>query len=502
MISQVSLIAELWAVAPMIILTVGALLMLVIDVFAKGSWPRAGLAYVTVIAAMLSSLYPYDALPGGTAFYNAVYVDSLAQFICMLISGGSLLTLMIGARGLEGEGIESRAEFLSLFLMCGVGTMIFATAADLVTLFIGLEAMSLALYCMCGAAIRLKRSAEAALKYFLLGSFSSAFLLYGIALLYGLTGSTQLETIASRMSEIDGPIAYLAIGLLFIGFIFKIGAVPLHFWAPDVYQGSPTTVTAYMACVIKASAVVAALRTVWVAFGETTLIRGGIAVPVLSGAISIVAVVTMFVGNLSALRQRSMKRMLAYSSIAHAGYMLIAFLALGENFGGGAAVLYYLVAYMVMTMGAFGVVRLVAGQHAGDEMSDDIARFRSLGRRSPMVAALMSLFMLSLAGLPPGLGGLLGKFFIFNAAIQADYVGVVIFAVINSAISAYYYLRVIVAMYFDEDPHAESSHGSEPALELAPAMAAALFFCALCSIALGAAPSAVHQVAELVLVGL
>jgi len=374
--------------------------------------------------------------------------------------------------------------------------MIFASSAELITMFLGLETMSMALYCLCGAALGRRRSAESALKYFLLGSFSSAFLLYGIALLYGLTGTTSIPAIAGSLAGADQSILFFSLGLMLVGLIFKLGAVPFHFWAPDVYEGAPTPVTAYMACVIKASAVVAALRVLWVGFGGQIVFW--------SGAVWLIAVLTMVIGNLAALRQRGLKRMLAYSSVAHAGYLLVAFLAHGVELGGGAAILYYLIAYTFMTMGAFAIVLSVTGQASGDQpgeklggdvlQSDDISRFNGLGYRRPVVAIVMSLFMLSLAGIPPGMAGLLGKVYIFTAAVKAQYVGLAIIGVLASAISCYYYLRVIVAMYFLEGESVTAPARVDASAT--PAFVGAVGVCAIGVVYLGLNPEPFYEFAR------
>jgi NADH-quinone oxidoreductase subunit N len=270
---------------------------------------------------------------------------------------------------------------------------------------------------------------------------------------------------------------------MLVGFVFKIGAVPFHFWAPDVYQGAPTPVTAYMACVIKAAAVGAMLRVLWTSFPSDELFV------VWSAAVWFIALITMVFGNLVALRQRSMKRMLAYSSIGHAGYIMVGFLA-PSSFGGGAAILFYIVSYTIMTLGAFGVVLAVSSNKSDDLAVDDLTRFNRLGYRSPVLAAVMSLFLLSLAGLPPGMAGFLGKFYIFNAAIKADFIGLSIIGVLCSAVSCYYYLRVIVAMYFVPETEAV---GDESAPRMSVSLQGALAICGVMIILLGVFPSWLHE---------
>jgi NADH-quinone oxidoreductase subunit N len=487
-----TLMADIVASAPLLVLSFGALALLLLEVFLKGSWPREGVTIAFFIVALVSlERVAGSYVDGKTIFSGLMYADTLALFMNALLIAGSVLAIMVGSRRLAGEGIESLGEYLVLVVLATVGAMIFASSAELITMFLGLETMSMALYCLCGAALGRRRSAESALKYFLLGSFSSAFLLYGIALLYGLTGTTSIPAIAGSLAGADQSILFFSLGLMLVGMIFKLGAVPFHFWAPDVYEGAPTPVTAYMACVIKASAVVAALRVLWVGFGGQIVFW--------SGAIWLIAVLTMVIGNLAALRQRGLKRMLAYSSVAHAGYLLVAFLAHGPELGGGAAILYYLITYTLMTMGAFAIVLIVAGQ-GGDVKSaevpnaDDISRFNGLGYRRPVVAIVMSLFMLSLAGIPPGMAGLLGKVYIFTAAVKAQYVGLAIIGVLASAISCYYYLRVIVAMYFLGSEGEAAT--PRPEVPVTPAFIGAVGLCAFGVIYLGINPEPFYELAR------
>ena len=295
-----------------------------------------------------------------------------------------------------------------------------------------------------------------------------------------MTGSMHFPVVADALHGLNSSgmpvIAYVGMALIMFGLLFKIGIAPFHFWAPDVYEGAPTSVTAYMACVVKIAAVGGSLRVFWQVFGEL--------IAVWSGAIWFAALLTMLLGNLIALRQRSLKRMLAYSSVAHAGYIMMAFLAPDDFLGGGAAILYYLVVYTAMTMGAFGIVLALSGE--GDT-SDDITRLNGFSLKNPVLSALMALFMLSLAGIPPGMAGMLGKFYIFNATIKAGYVGLVVVGVISAAISCYYYLRVIVAMYFIE-PDSDATVISTPA-----SMMVALLFCAVGVILLGLFPSFIYE---------
>lgn len=432
---------------PFWILSLGGILLLLFEVFVRDRWSRgvcAGIFLLGAIASCVALSGVYEA--GQTAFHGLVSADIFTLFTTVLFSLGTLLVIFIGYGRNVHEGIDSKSEFYSLLLISTAGAILFCNSAELITLFLGLEIMSMALYCLCGSSLHRRESSESSLKYFLLGSFSSAFLLYGIALIYGLAGTTVINEVAIRIAGLQSPILPVAVGLMLVGFAFKIGVVPFHFWAPDVYQGAPTSVTAYMACIIKASSIAAAMRVIWTLFPDM--------LPVWSGFVWMLSVLTIVAGNLIALRQRNVKRMLAYSSIAHAGYMMAAFLVPSTDFGGGAAILFYLVTYTAMTLGAFAV--LVALQNKPAEIPDyDIMNMNGLASYRPFLAATMALFMLTLAGLPPGMAGLLGKFYVFSAAVKGGYTGLAIIGMLGSTVSCYYYLRVVVAMYFLEPlkPH-------------------------------------------------
>lgn len=474
---------DLTLVAPVLIVSAGALFILLADVFVQPrAWPRAFASVMVLLCAVLAmNIYfpPYQG--GGTVFAGFVYADVYSWFVSLLILLGTILAILVGMSAIEAEGIESPGEYYSLLLMTTVGALVFATAAELMTLFIGLETMSMGLYCLCGSALKLRRSTESALKYFLLGSFSSAFMLYGIALLYGLTGSTNLDAISIALANADTLMSHCALALLLVGFVFKLGAVPFHFWAPDVYQGAPTPVTAYMACVVKIAAAAATLRVLWSGFGGQMLFW--------SGAIWYLAVFTMVIGNLVALRQRSVKRMLAYSSVAHAGYMLVGLLSRGPHYEGGTAILYYLVVYSLMTLGAFAVVQAVSARRSESAHPDDLMYFDGLASRNPFLAFSMAIFMLGLAGIPPGMAGLLGKFYLFSAAVKANYVGLAVIGVLCSAVSSFYYLRIIVGMYF----RPSSVEGDDMLLPQTLVFGSAVALCVLGAIFLGLFPSALYE---------
>lgn len=475
-----TLLQDLTLNTPLLAVSIGALLVMVLEVFLPPRWPRAEVAALSLlIGLVLSVRLTGSYLPGQTIFGGLLFADPFAAFVTFIILFGSLLSLIAGVNRLAVQGVESKGEYYALLLLATAGAIIFSTSAELITMFLGLETMSMALYCLCGSALMHRRSSEAALKYFLLGSFSSAFLLFGIALVYGATGTTMIADIPALLVDAHRMVLYFSMGLMLVGLAFKVGAAPFHFWAPDVYEGSPTQVTAYMATVIKAASIATALRVMWSMFGADIVFW--------STAVWYIAVFTMVLGNLVALRQRSVKRMLAYSSIAHAGYMMVGLLATGDQFGGAAAILYYLVTYTVMTIGAFGVVMVVSEQHSEGPLPDDINRFNGLGYRKPVLAAAMSLFLLSMAGLPPGMAGLLGKIYLFSAAVKANYLGLTILGVLCSAVSCYYYLYIIVKMYFVEGA------ADDQRMVVGVPLASVLAICSAAVVLLGLFPSALYE---------
>jgi NADH-quinone oxidoreductase subunit N len=368
------------------------------------------------------------------------------------IPAGSVDVVLMSMSYLEHTEIRT-GDYYSLVMFATVGMMLMASATDLLVIFLALEVMSIAAYALAGIARSQVRSNEAAMKYFLLGAFATGFLLFGIALVFGATGSMTLPVIAERVGQVAGQEKVLLIAgvaLLVVGFGFKIAAVPFHAWAPDVYEGSPTTVTAFMAVGIKAAA--------FAAFVRIFLHTLGALYTDWSGPLWVLAVLTMTVGNVVALLQTNIKRMLAYSSIAHAGYLLVGMVAGGPD--GGSAILFYLIAYAFMTLGAFAVVVAVGRAGESNELLDDYA---GIAFRNPFLGVAMTVFMLSLAGIPP-LGGFVGKFYIFSAAIQSGYVGLAVIGVLNSVVSVYYYVGVLVRMYMTEGPTEVTPPSSRPYL--------------------------------------
>jgi NADH-quinone oxidoreductase subunit N len=369
-------------------------------------------------------------------------------------------------------------EYYALLLFSTLGMMIMASSLDLITIFLGLETLSISLYILAGILRERLESNESAVKYLLLGAFASGFVLYGIALVYGATASTNLLRVAEVVAsgKVSSPtLLMIGTGLLIIGFGFKVASVPFHMWTPDVYEGAPTSVTAFMIAGTKAAAFAAFLRILMTALPALQPDWGQI--------LWVLAVLTMTVGNVVAIAQSSIKRMLAYSSIAHAGYLLVALVA--ANKLGSGSILFYLVAYSFMNLGAFAVVIALAFQ---DRERVSIQDYAGLGLKYPFLGAAMALFMFSLAGIPPT-GGFMGKFYIFSAAIHANYIGLAIIGVLNSVISVYYYLRITVVMYMGEG-------GAEPAADrLSPALGLAVLVAVVGTLQLGLFPSRFLEVA-------
>ncbi|HME68575.1 MAG TPA: NADH-quinone oxidoreductase subunit N [Myxococcota bacterium] len=378
-----------------------------------------------------------------------IRIDPFSSFAICLIGGASILACLLSIAYLMELHIN-HAEYYALILLATSGMMLMVAAVDLITVFLGLELMSIPIYVLAGFERRDLRSNESALKYLLIGSFASAILLYGMALIYGVTGQTDFAGIRAGL-DATNPLALVGLGLITIGFAFKVSAVPFHQWTPDVYEGAPTVVTAYMSVTVKTTAFLALMRFVVEALGPAASTAN------LSGLFWGLAAITMIVGNLMGVIQVNVKRMLAYSSIAHAGYLLIGFAtATPEAY---TAVLFYLVVYVFMTLGAFSV--MVALAHRGKDC-DRFEEFAGLARSRPGLAALMTLFMIALAGIPPT-GGFYAKFALFGAAVKAGNVGLTILAVLTSLVSVYYYLRLPVVMYMreagTEAPRADTSLG-------------------------------------------
>jgi NADH-quinone oxidoreductase subunit N len=376
-----------------------------------------------------------------STFNGTFALDAYAVFFDLLFLFAGIAVVLMSMTYLEGTGIPA-GDYYGLVSFAIAGMTVMAAATDLIVIFLGLEVMSISVYVLAGSWRTQPRSNEAAMKYFLLGAFATGFLLYGIALIYGATGSFRLDQIAAAIPATKAHGMLMAgVAMLIVAFGFKVAAVPFHMWTPDVYEGAPTTVTALMAVAVKAAGFAAFVRIFL--HGLAGLHADW------SMLLWVVAALTMTVGNVLALAQTSVKRMLAYSSIAHAGYILVALVAAGPT--GGTAALFYLLAYSFMTLGAFGVVAAIGEAGEPNETLDDYA---GLGFRRPMLGVTMVIFMLSLTGIPP-LAGFAGKLYVFTAAIREGYYVLAVIGVLNSAISAGYYIRVLIAMYLT--PGAEES---------------------------------------------
>jgi NADH-quinone oxidoreductase subunit N len=436
---------------PAIQVLLTALVVLLRDLFIGDEEPKGFLAFVSLIGLGLAAV-EVVALWGAreSAFTESFLLDDFALFFALVFLLVGALTILSSIQYVRQHGIHE-GEYYALILFATVGMMVMAAANDLLVFFLGLETMSVAVYVLTGMWRSSARSSEAAMKYFLMGAFATGFLLYGIALIYGATGSTNLNVIAERLVEQprDWPLYLVGGGfLLLVGFAFKIGAVPFHFWVPDVYEGAPTPVAGFMSVAVKAAAFAAWAR---ILMHKLSPLDSDWVVP-----LSIVAVATMTFGNLLAIGQSSVKRMLAYSSIAHAGYLLIA-IVVGEEWG-GMPLLFYVAAYAFMTFGAFAVLSSLADDTGPRESYSDLA---GLGFKRPLLGLTMSLFMLSLAGFPP-LGGFVGKFYVFRSAVLSGHLALAIIGVLNSLLSVIYYLRVIVAMYMEEGGAAGKSFRQSP----------------------------------------
>jgi NADH-quinone oxidoreductase subunit N len=423
----------------------GAMAVLMLEVFlsrrASSAWIGSTLMWTAVaflVAAGVSGAQGFAA--GEVAVFPTtrpmIRLDRLASFAIGLVALGSALSCLLSVVYLRVLRIE-HGEYYALVLLASSGMMLLVQSTDLIAVFLGIELMSIPLYVLAGFDRRRLRSNESALKYFLVGSFASAILLYGMALLYGHTGHTGYAGLRGGL-DLTSPLCAVGFGLLLVGFAFKIAVVPFHQWAPDVYEGAPTSITAFMSVTVKVAAFAALLR----------LLQS--LAPDVSSLLAALAAATLIVGNIMAVVQQNVKRLLAYSSVAHAGYAMLGLVAASDE--GHAALLFYLLAYLFMNLGAFAVIVTLArdGQDL-DRMTD----FAGLARTRPVLAALMTLFMISLAGIP-GTVGFMAKFTIFAAAVQAGWVGLVVLAVVTSVISVYYYLRLPVLMYMSEPAEAPS----------------------------------------------
>jgi NADH-quinone oxidoreductase subunit N len=432
---------DYFALFPMVLVALSAIAAMLAEAFRQPGerMPIAGLGVIGLVGSAIASYYLWGS---DAQSMGVIRSDNFALFINMVLCIVGVLTMLFSNEVVERERIPAGEYYaLTLFAICGM--MMIAAATDLLVVFVALEILSLAVYVLTGIRRQSAVGAEAAFKYFLLGAFSSAFFLYGIAFTFALSGgSTRIEQIGAALSaQATGtpqPFALLAVGLLVIGFAFKVSAVPFHMWTPDAYEGAPTIVTAFMSTGVKAAAFAAFVR-VFLSPLEPLQAQW---IPVLS----VMAAVTMIFGTVVGVVQTNVKRMLAYSSIAHAGYLLLGIVA--ATGAGKAAILFYLLSYAVTNLGALGIVALLGTpQHQHDELRD----FAGLWQSRPGLAALMTLFLLSLGGIPPT-AGFIGKWYIFSAAVQEGHDWLAVIGVLSSVVSVFFYLRIVVMMYMTEGP--------------------------------------------------
>ena len=467
-------IDDFYYVLPEIILTFGALVLLIVDlILPKRDGAVFGVAIVTLLATAAAVLS--FAGVNVTASAGLLAIDSFSTFFKLVFLLSAVMTVLMSGSYLRVEGVGA-GEYCFLILCATLGMMFMASGVDLITLFIGLETMAIAFYVLAGFLKPSQRSNEAAVKYFLLGAFSLGLLLYGMSLLYGATGTTSLNGIAAALAGGERSLVLiLALILIGAGMGFKIAAVPFHMWAPDVYEGAPTPVTAFLSVASKAASFAMLLRIFFV--GLPFLVSDW------QTLFWVLAAITMTVGNIAAITQTNTKRMLAYSSIAHAGYVLVGVVAGTER--GIAATLVYLWVYLFMQLGAFAIIAMLRRQ---DVVGDELKDLSGLYFRKPFAAIAMLIFMLSLGGIPPT-AGFMGKVWVFGAAIDQGFIWLAVIGVVNSAISLYYYYRVIVFMWLKEE-----TFGSD--IEMSPAVATVLGIAVVGSIVFGIFPDILFDHAQ------
>jgi NADH-quinone oxidoreductase subunit N len=436
--TPVFLAVDWWAMGAVLSLSAGILLLMMLEFLpSRPDSSRAAIVSLLVLAAGAYAVLRVKDVK--RALFDGMLVhDGFTVFFTLLFLGVAAVAVLLSWDYVKRTRIN-QAEYYALLLASTLGMIIMSASNDLITIFLGLELMSLALYVLVGFQRNRLDSNEAAMKYFLLGAFASGFLLYGIALLYGATGTTNLGKMAAFLAGsplLSNPLLVIGSLLLLVGFGFKVAAVPFHMWTPDAYEGAPTTVTGYMSVGAKAAGFAALLRIALLALADLQADWKPI--------LTVIAILTMTVGNVTALLQNNLKRMLAYSSIAHAGYVLVALVAGGPD--GAAAALFYLAVYSLMNLGAFGLLALL-GRGADERVM--IADLAGVGFRQPVLGFAMAVFMISLGGIPPT-AGFMGKLYVFSVAVKANLIPLVIVGVLNSVVSVFYYLRVTVAMYMQE----------------------------------------------------
>ncbi len=426
--------ADYVRILPEIVLAVFGMLVMVLDPLMDERRSQRTLGAIALIgslaalgAILFQSQYP------GLGFWNMVRVDSFSIFFHFLVAAVTVVVVLTSFEYMQVQGIRA-GEYYALILFGAVGMSLMSSAVELVLIFIALEISSISTYILAGFRRRAAISSESSVKYFLLGSFATAFFLYGVALMFGATGSTSITVIGTALRSGNIPVlAYVGVALMFVGLGFKVAAAPFHVWTPDVYEGAPAPVVGFMSTAPKAAVFAVLLRIMFEADAPGRL-----------WLIWVAAALSMTIGNLGALVQDNVKRLLAYSSIAHAGYLLVAYAALPNN--GIPAAMFYAASYAATNVGAFAVISHIGGE---GERYVTLEDYEGLGRRNPLLAAILTIFLLSLIGIPIT-GGFFAKFYVFSAALQANLVGLVIIGVLNSAVGSYYYLRLIVVMYMRE----------------------------------------------------
>ena len=476
---------DLYLIAPEIVITAFGFLVLLVDVFSPKKEGKGYLGTISLIGIVIAFLYTLPLIGSSQSGFGGMFTsDGYAVFFKITFLIIAFLTVLISMGYTHREEIEF-GEYYALVLFATLGMMLMAAGTHLIIIFLGLETMSISIYVLAGLMREDRRSVEAALKYFLLGAFATGFLLYGFALIYGATGSLYLNDVASYIVSknlLKNPMLMMSLVFLTIGFGFKIASVPFHMWTPDVYEGAPTSITAFMATGVKAAGFAALVR---VFFSALPGFR-----PDWTSIMWLIAAVTMTVGNIVAISQANIKRMLAYSSIAHAGYILVAFVAGNEL--GTSGILFYLMAYAFMNIGAFTVVILLGKKGEENTLINDYA---GIGFKYPLLSAAMTIFLLSMAGIPP-LGGFMAKFYVFSAAVKSKFYWLVIIGVLNSAVSVYYYLRVTILMYFRE------SEREITGLEFSPGSVIALILAVIGTLYMGIFPANVLSFAQKSIAGL
>jgi NADH-quinone oxidoreductase subunit N len=465
---------EYLRILPEIVLSLFGIVIMLLDPLLDERRSQRTLGAVGLVGSLAAvAATVLQAQSPGLGFWGMVRVDSFSIFFHFVVTTVTAVVILTSYEYMEVQQIRA-GEYYGLILFGAVGMCLMSSAVELVLIFIALEISSISTYILAGFRKRAAISSESSVKYFLLGSFATAFFLYGVALMFGATGSTSIATIGQALGAEQIPVlAYVGIALMFVGLGFKVAAAPFHVWTPDVYEGAPAPIVGFMSTAPKAAVFAVLLRILFEAHAPGRL-----------WLIWVVAALSMTLGNVGALVQDNIKRLLAYSSIAHAGYLLMAFAALPDN--GIPAAMFYTASYAAMNVGAFAVVSHLA---SAGERYVTLEDYAGLGRRSPLLAATLTIFLLSLIGIPVT-GGFFAKFYVFSAALQANLVGLVIIGVLNSAVGAYYYLRVIVVMYMRE------ARQEVPVSRIPLGLGAALAISAVATIYLGVLPGRVLEYAQ------